>query len=243
MLGQGPKTVNAESEPDAWPEPNAVHAGPEPDAVNAINAGPEPDAGLEPNAVNAGPEPDAGPEPNAVNTGSEPDVEPEPDVVNPGPELDAVNTGPEPNAVNERPEPGAVNAGPEPNAVNAGPEPDAGLEPDAESARNAKAKVNAEEQRGALQSGDSDLLAIFVERGWELSVEIPRSWMRDVCYFNCGPSVFRLPSCWGFPAMGNGKTMKEQKLFTVLTQRGGNRTRLVGVMREWEGICTGVSGA
>ncbi|PKI47077.1 hypothetical protein CRG98_032529 [Punica granatum] len=168
---------------------------------------------------------DAGLEPNAVNAGPKTDAGPEPNAVNTGPEPDV---GPEPNVVNPGPEPDVLNTGPEPNA---------------ESARNAKAKVNVEEQRRALQSGDYDLLAIFVERGWELSVEIPRSWMKDVCYLNCGRSEFRLPSCWGFPAMGNGKTMNEQKLFAVLTQRGGNRTCLVGVMRAREGICTGVSRA
>ncbi|OWM72713.1 hypothetical protein CDL15_Pgr009170 [Punica granatum] len=80
--------------------------------------------------------------------------------------------------------PKTVNSGLKPDAVNAGPKPKCGAEAQCnkcgaevrwESARNAKAKVNAEEQRRALQSGDFDLFAVFVKRWWELNVEIPRS--------------------------------------------------------------------
>ncbi|PKI76460.1 hypothetical protein CRG98_003147 [Punica granatum] len=130
---------------------------------------PEPDAGPEPDAVNAGPKPDA------VNAG------PEPDAINAGPEPDVVNAGPEPDAVNARPEP---DAGPEPNAVNAGPEPDAGPQPNAVNAslirkcNKCKSKGNVEEQRRALQSGDSDFLPFFVEGG--CCVNLPRDVHRYV---------------------------------------------------------------
>ncbi|OWM64661.1 hypothetical protein CDL15_Pgr012313 [Punica granatum] len=77
--------------------------------------------------------------------------------------------------------PKVVNVGPKPDA---GPKPDVGPKPKSSKCRPdrkvqemKKAKVNVEEQRKVLQSGDSDFLAIFVEGGWKLSVEIPRSWM------------------------------------------------------------------
>ncbi|OWM77420.1 hypothetical protein CDL15_Pgr016817 [Punica granatum] len=148
--------------------------------------------GWSPKAVNAGPRPNAGPKPNTVNAGPKPDAEPKPNAL---------------NAVNARPKPK--------NGVKAqyGAEALCGAEARCnkcevkvrwENARNAKANVNAEEQRRALQSGDFDLFAVFVKRGWELSVEIPRSWMRDVCCLSCGRSIFKLPSCYGFLAMGKG---------------------------------------
>ncbi|OWM89113.1 hypothetical protein CDL15_Pgr026276 [Punica granatum] len=77
--------------------------------------------------------------------------------------------------------------------------------------------VNAKRQCKTLQSSDSDFLAFFAEGGWELSVEIPISWMRDVCYVNCDGSVFRLPSCWDF-LQWKKETMKEHELFAIPMQ-------------------------
>ncbi|OWM66613.1 hypothetical protein CDL15_Pgr005050 [Punica granatum] len=121
--GQSPKVG---SKPDVGLEPDAVNAGPEPDArpkPNTVDAGPEPDVGPKPNKVNAGPEPDAGPKPNVVNAGPKPEAVPKPNVVNAGPKPEAV---PKPNVVNAGPKPEAV---PKPNVVNAGPKPKAGPKP------------------------------------------------------------------------------------------------------------------
>ncbi|OWM63169.1 hypothetical protein CDL15_Pgr009394 [Punica granatum] len=96
---------NPQGDANLWPEadvrskPNAVNAGPEPDAgpgpdagpkPNEINVGSEPDAELELYAINAGPEPDVGSKPNAVNAGPEPDAGLKPDA---GPKPDAINAG------------------------------------------------------------------------------------------------------------------------------------------------------
>ncbi|OWM71805.1 hypothetical protein CDL15_Pgr001012 [Punica granatum] len=155
---------------------------------NAVNAGPEPDAGLKP---------DAGPKPDAINAGPEPDAGLKPDT---GPKPDAINAGPEPDA-GLKPD-----MGPKPDAINAGPEPDAGVEAQCSKCRagarcRAEARCGAEAQcnkcgvdrkvqemrkqmsmlrNSARRCNAVTLICLwscFVEQGWGLSVEIPRSWM------------------------------------------------------------------
>ncbi|PKI60927.1 hypothetical protein CRG98_018673 [Punica granatum] len=67
--------------PKVGPKPDAINAGPKPDAGQSPKVGSKPDVGLEPDAVNAGPEPDARPKPNTVDAGPEPDVGPKPNKV------------------------------------------------------------------------------------------------------------------------------------------------------------------